>query len=126
MQNGHKALDLTDLTELAHIKIGEIEFDIPLDISLRLQVKWRRIFQEMDRQADTLTEEQTAGYEDQLWELADQLLAGAIPPVERPAREFLNLAALLKLTAFLAQGYDSVQKSMNASPSPTPTAVLSP
>lgn len=125
MQNGRKELDLTDFTEMAHIKVGETEFDIPLDLPLKIQVKWRRIFKAMENRQDDLTDEETADYEDRLWEVADEILARAVPRPEKPARELLNLTALLKLTAFLVGGYDSVQKSMNASPSPTPTAAPS-
>jgi hypothetical protein len=126
MENGHrKALDLTDFTEMAHIKIGEIEFEIPLDLPLRLQQRWQRTFKEMDERSADLTDEQVARYEDTLWEIADEILARAVPRPEKPAREILNISALLKLTAFLLDGYNSIQRSMSASPSPTPTAAPS-
>lgn len=127
MQNGHRTLDLTEFTELAHIKAGSVEFDIPFDIPLPLQMAWRRIFTQLESRKDVLTDEQTEEYEVQLWELGNKILQHVVPPIDRPAREvFVTLAALAQLMRFLAQAYSSDESSTDTSKSSTPSAAPSP
>lgn len=125
MDNGRKHLDLTELTELAHIKIGTIEFEIPLDVPVKLQVRWNRTITKL-RGKEDLTDEESVRFEDDLWEMAEEMFAGAQPPVGRPVREFMTIPAVAQMIAFLMEGYSSAPKSTIASQSPTPTAAPSP
>ena len=119
--NGHRTLDLTDFVEAAHIVLPGLSFDLPLDLPLAMVGRMNRIGNKL-QDPDNTSDEEYKQLEEDLWKLADDILAGAVPRPEKPAREILTLTALFRLIAFLTLGLRELRESNAASPSPTPTA----
>ena len=120
-RNGRHTLDLTDFIEPAHIIIpGGVSFDLPMDISLKLQARIQKLSVKL--QEPDVEEAEYEAMEADLWRLADELISTATPRPDGDARAVIkNLPALFKLISFLTQGYRSLQESSEPLSSPTPT-----
>lgn len=123
-QNGRRELDLSSLVETLHIKAGEVEFDLPLDIPVPLLGRMQAVGSRLEK-AEGLDDVGLEKLDGDLWAIADALIARA-NPAPGPARNFLTLPALLELVRFLTAGFGSTQPSTTPSSSPTTTAEPSP
>lgn len=122
--NGRRSLDLSEFVETLHVKAGETEFDLPLDLPVPLLGRMQNVGSRLEK-AETLDEAGLTLLDKDLWGVADMLLERATP-TPGPAREFLTLPALLRLVRFLTEGFASTTGSTTSSPSPTTTEEPSP
>ena len=97
-------LDLTDLVEPINLKIGEYECSLSGDLPVTSLARMGRAFAKIGAgmTGDEISLDDLGISADELWKLADEVLATATPAPPQPARELLTTQAAIKLLNFLA------------------------
>jgi len=96
-------LDLTALVEPIHLKIGEYECELSGDLPVTSLARMARAFAKIgEGMSGDIGLEDLGISEEEMWKLADEVLATAAPPPPQPARELLTTQAAIKLLNFLA------------------------
>lgn len=96
-------LDLTDLVEPIHLKIGEYECSLSGDLPVTSLARMARAFAKIgEGMSGEIGVEDLDIPEEEMWALADEVLAKATPQPTQTARELLTTQAAIKLLNFLA------------------------
>jgi hypothetical protein len=96
-------LDLTSLVEPIHLKIGDYECSLSGDLPITALARLSRAFEAIgEGMKGSIAIEDLGISEDEMWALADEVLATATPAPTQSARELLTTPAAIKLLNFLA------------------------
>lgn len=108
-ENNHYDLDLSQFGRPARVRVTEAyTCTLPADMPLASLVRLQRAFGPLGNMiADTGGYDAAAlqGYEDELWAVAEEVLAQATPPPPAPVRSLLSTAAMIRLMVFLTEGF---------------------
>ncbi|HLA18297.1 MAG TPA: hypothetical protein VJ253_03160 [Dehalococcoidia bacterium] len=102
-ENGRVMLDLSELVARVTLRIGDYECSISGDLSVTSLARLAKAFGKLgDMTKDSIDLADLGVSEEEMWALADEVLAGATPPPPGPAKELLTTAATIKMLSFLA------------------------
>ena len=106
----HYDLDLSQFGRPARIRVTEgysctLPADMPLASVVRLQRAFGPLGKAMTETEGDFDAEALRSYEDEMWEVAEDVLARATPPPTAPIRSLLSTAAMVRLMVFLTRGF---------------------